>query len=161
MDTPHQIQPFLYRAFETLGTAKVSNSAQEAKHLGFLAPTARIIMNGDRRLYVAKEEVLRLAHEGYGAPAPNPIRVLGQPARAQLDHAAYVMHQGGFISEYDRHLASQLAYIMTGGDLSAPTLVDEDYLLALEREVFMPLLDQKKTQDRILHMLKTKKPLRN
>ena len=160
-ETPSQIQPFLYRAFETLGTAKVSNSAQEAKELGFLAPTARVVMNADRRLYVAKEEVLRLAHEGYVAPIKHSIRVLGNPARAQLEHAAYVMTQGGFISDYDRHLASQLAYVMTGGDLSAPAWVDEDYLLQLEREVFLPLLDQKKTQERIMHMLKTKKPLRN
>jgi len=161
-DSPQQIQPFLRQAFETIGMAKVSNSAQEAQALGFLSPRARIVMNADRRLYVAKEEVLRLAREGY-APLPenHTIRVLGQPARAVLNHAAYVLAEGGFISDYDRHLANRLAYIMTGGELSAPALVSEDYLLHLEREVFLPLLDQKKTQDRILHLLKTKKPLRN
>jgi 3-hydroxyacyl-CoA dehydrogenase len=78
-----------------------------------------------------------------------------------LEHAAYIFQQGGFASEYDRYLANKLAYVMTGGDLSAPALVHEDYLLQLEREAFLPLLSQPKTQERIAHMLKTKKPLRN
>ena len=161
-DSPDRIQPFLQQAFETIGMAKVSNSAYEAQELGFLSSTARITMDADRRLFIAKEEVLRLAREGYiPLPERNSIRVLGRPAQAILDHAAYVMCEGGFISEYDRHLANRLAYIMTGGDLSAPALVSEDYLLRLERETFLPLLDQKKTQDRIVHLLKTKKPLRN
>ena len=157
-----QIQPFLQRVFETVGMAKVANSAYEAQELGFLSPTAKIVINGDRRLYVAKQEVIRLDLEGY-APIPkrDSIMVLGRPARAALEQGAYVFQQGGYISEYDRLLANRLAYVLTGGELSAPSLVSEDYLLQLERESFVPLLKEEKTQERIAHMLKTKKPLRN
>ncbi|MEM9273382.1 MAG: 3-hydroxyacyl-CoA dehydrogenase NAD-binding domain-containing protein [Cyanobacteria bacterium P01_F01_bin.143] len=162
IESASQIQPFLQKAFETIGMAKVSNSAQEAQELGFLASTAKIIMNGDRRLYVAKQEVIRLDLEGY-APIPHEdaIRVLGSPARAALEQAAYIFQQGGYISEYDRFLADRLSYVISGGELSAPSLVSEDYLLKLERETFVPLLKEPKTQERIVHMLKTKKPLRN
>jgi 3-hydroxyacyl-CoA dehydrogenase len=161
-ESPKDIQPFLKQVFETVGMAKVSNSAYEAKQLGFLSPNAKIVMNGDRLLFVAKEEVLRLEREGYTPPPEsNAIMVLGRPARAMLEHGAYIFEQGGFISEYDRYLASRLAYVLTGGDLSVPCLVDENYLLKLERETFIPLLSQPKTQERIAHMLKTKKPLRN
>jgi 3-hydroxyacyl-CoA dehydrogenase len=119
-------------------------------------------MNGDRRLYVAKQEVLHLDREGYMPPPErNKIMVLGSAGRAQMEHAAYMVHQGGFISDYDRYLANRLAYVMAGGDLSAPTHVHENYLLELEREMFIPLLSQPKTQERIAHLLKTKKPLRN
>ncbi|MBW4551630.1 MAG: 3-hydroxyacyl-CoA dehydrogenase/enoyl-CoA hydratase family protein [Aphanocapsa sp. GSE-SYN-MK-11-07L] len=156
------IQPFLQRAFETIAMAKVSSSAQQAQDWGYLPPTTQIVMNGDRRLFVAKQEVLRLDREGYTPPPDNnAITVLGHPGRAILEHAAYIFQQGGFASDYDRILANHLAYVMTGGDLSAPALVSETYLLQLERERFIPLLSQSKTQDRIAHMLRTKKPLRN
>jgi 3-hydroxyacyl-CoA dehydrogenase len=160
-ESPTHIQPFLQAAFETIAMAKVSSSADEAQQFGYLPSTAKILMNGDRRLYVAKEEVLCLDRMGYAPPPDRSMMVLGQPVRAVLDHAAFVFQQGGFISEYDRYLAGRLAYVMTGGDLSAPALVSEAYLLHLERENFLPLLSQPKTQERILHMLKTKKPLRN
>jgi 3-hydroxyacyl-CoA dehydrogenase len=161
-ETSGDIAPFLKKVFETVGMAKVSNSAYEAQELGFLSSTAKIILNSDRLLFVAKEEVLRLDNQGYAPPPErNAIMVLGRPARAMLEHGAYVLQQGGFISEYDRYLADRLTYILTGGDLSAPALVDENYLLKLEREVFVPLLSQPKTQERIAHVLKTKKPLRN
>ena len=160
-ETANQVQPFIQRVFETVGMAKVANSAYEAQELGFLSPTAKVIMNSDRRLYVAKQEVTRLALEGY-APIPHrDIMVLGQPGKAALEQAAYVFQQGGYISEYDRFLAQRLAYVLTGGELSAPSLVSEDYLLQLERESFVPLLKEEKTQQRIAHLLKTKKPLRN
>ena len=161
-ETASQVQPFIQRAFETVGMAKVSNSAHEALELGFLAPTAKVIMNGDRRLYVAKQEVLRLTLEGY-APIPrrDNIMVLGKPGKAALEQAAYVFQQGGYISEYDRFLANRLAHVLTGGELSAPSLVSEEYLLQLERDLFVPLLKEEKTQERISHLLKTKKPLRN
>jgi 3-hydroxyacyl-CoA dehydrogenase len=161
-ESPQHIQPFLRQVFETIGTAKVSNSAYEGQELGFLLPTTKIVMNAGDRLFVAKEEVLRLEREGYiPPPQRNAIMVLGRPARAMLEHAAYVLYQGGFISEYDNYLANRLAYVMTGGELSAPALVDENYLLQLERESFLPLLQQPKTQERMAHILKTKKPLRN
>ena len=161
-ETASQVQPFIQRVFETVGMAKVANSGHEAQELGFLSPTAKVIMNSDRRLYVAKQEVIRLALEGY-APIPrrDNIMVLGKPGKAALEQAAYVFQQGGYISEYDRFLANRLAYVLTGGELSAPSLVSEDYLLQLERDLFVPLLKEAKTQARIAHLLKTKKPLRN
>jgi 3-hydroxyacyl-CoA dehydrogenase len=161
-DSPDQIRPYIQATFETIAMAKVSNSAYEAQELGFLSPTAQIVMNADRRLDVAKAEVLHLAWLGYQPPSEqNAIRVLGTPMRAVLQQAAYIFQQGGFASEYDRYLANRLAYVMTGGEITSPALVHEDYLLRLEREMFLPLLNQPKTQERIVHMLKTKKSLRN
>jgi 3-hydroxyacyl-CoA dehydrogenase len=161
-ESPHDMQPFLRSVFETIAMAKVANSAYEAQELGFLSPQTKIVMNADRLLYVAKQEVMCLEREGYlPPPEHNAIPVLGQPGRALLEHAAYIFLQGGFCTEYDRHLANCLAYVMTGGDLSAPALVHENYLLELERKIFLPLLGERKTQERIAHILESKKPLRN
>ncbi|MBE9031129.1 enoyl-CoA hydratase/isomerase family protein [filamentous cyanobacterium LEGE 11480] len=161
-ETPAHILPFLKTVFETIATAKVSSSALEAQELGFLPDDAVIIMDGDRRLDVAKAEVLRLDQIGYVPPAAhNTFMVLGKPGRAMFDYAAYVFEQGGFATAYDRFLAGKLAYVMTGGDLTAPTIVPESYLLDLEKQTFVPLLQQPKTQARIESMLTRKKPLRN
>jgi 3-hydroxyacyl-CoA dehydrogenase len=111
---------------------------------------------------VAKEEVLRLYDEGFSPP---PIRsgimVLGSSAKAKMEQTAYNWLQGGYMSEYDYHLIERLAHVLTGGELSEPTLVHENYLLKLERETFISLLGEQKTQDRIAHTLATKTPLRN
>jgi 3-hydroxyacyl-CoA dehydrogenase len=161
-DDPHQIQPWIRRAFETIAMAKVSTSAAEAQDLGFLPPTTRIVLDGDLRLEIAKAEVLHLAQIGYQPPPTHPaIWVLGRPTRALLEHIALVAQESGFASAYDRELANHLAYVMTGGDLSGPTRVPEAYLLQLERETFVPLLRQPKTQERIAYLLRTKKMLRN
>jgi 3-hydroxyacyl-CoA dehydrogenase len=161
-ENPSHVYPFLKAAFETIATAKVSTSAYEGQELGFLPPQTQILMDGDHRLAVAKSTVLHLANSGYVPPPElNAILVLGRPARAMLDHAAYIFQESGYASDHDRYLANHLAYVMTGGDLSAPTFVHENYLLQLERENFTPLLSLPKTQERVVHMLKTKKPLRN
>lgn len=160
-DQPSDILPWLKQVFRTVGMAQVANSAYEGIELGFLPATTTVVINGDRRLYAAKHNVLRLHHMGYAPPPRQPITVLGQPARAVLEHMAYIMHAGNYISDYDRCLAQRLAYVLTGGELTAPTAVDETYLLGLERDNFLPLIDEPKTKERILHMLKTKKPLRN
>jgi 3-hydroxyacyl-CoA dehydrogenase len=161
-ENPSHVQSFLKAAFETIATAKVSSSAHEGQALGFLPPATQILMNGDRRLAVAKSTVLHLADSGYLPPPElNAIQVLGRPARALLDMGAYSFEQSGYASEHDRYLANRLAYVMTGGDLTAPAFVHENYLLELERENFIPLLGLPKTQERVAHMLKTKKPLRN
>jgi 3-hydroxyacyl-CoA dehydrogenase len=161
-ENPSHVYPFLKAAFETIATAKVSNSAYEGQELGFLPSHTQILMDGDHRLAVAKSTVLHLADSGYVPPPQmNAILVLGRPAMAMLDHAAYIFQESGYASDHDRYLANRLAYVMTGGDLSAPTFVHENYLLQLERENFTPLLSLPKTQERIAHMLKTKKPLRN
>ncbi|MBE9069616.1 enoyl-CoA hydratase/isomerase family protein, partial [Leptolyngbya cf. ectocarpi LEGE 11479] len=148
--TAHHIQPFLNQAFKTVATATVAGSAYEAMELGFLPAHTQVVMNNDQRLYVAKEAVLYLDRAGYRPPARNSFWVLGQPGRAVLDHMAYTLQQGGFVSEYDQFLAGQLAYVMTGGDLLSAARVSEEYLLRLEQDVFLPLLQQQKTQERII-----------
>ena len=106
--------------------------------------------------------MLRLSRQGY-APPPvrNAVYVLGRPGRAALDLMARSLAQAGYATEYDCYLAGRLAYSMTGGDLSGPAHVHEDYLLELEREAFLSLLGEKKTQQRIEHILTKNKPLRN
>jgi 3-hydroxyacyl-CoA dehydrogenase len=161
-ESPSDVLTVLKRTFETIAMAKVSTSAYEGIEMGYLPPDTKVLMDGDRHLAVAKAEVLHLDRLGYRPPNQNnSIMVLGMPARAVMEHAAYVMQQAGYASEYDRYLASRLAYVITGGELSSPALVSESYLLQLERETFLPLLQQTKTQERIAHILKTKKPLRN
>ena len=142
--------------------AKVASSAVEAVEMGFLSPAGRIVMHSDRRFHVAKTEVIRLSREGYlPPPVMTHIKVLGRPAFAALKAGVYQYLQGRFISDYDFQLALELARILTGGDITGPQEVHEDYLLELERESFLRLLGEQKTQDRIAHILSTNKPLRN
>jgi 3-hydroxyacyl-CoA dehydrogenase len=160
-DTASDLHPFLRKIFETVGMAKVSNSALEAMELGFLPCDTHIVMNGDRRLFVAKELVKYLDHKGYLPPPERQILVAGSQGRAMLELMSYTMMQGGFISEYDQYLANRLAYVLTGGDIDQPTYVSEKYLLHLEKETFLPLLKKAKTKARVAYMLQNKKPLRN
>ena len=155
------LQPWLEQAFKAVATATVAGSAYEAIELGFLSPCTHVVMNGDQRLDIARQDALWLANTGYRAPARDRFWVLGQAGRGSLDHMAYTLVQGGYASDYDRFLAGQLAYVLTGGDLTGPARVSEDYLLQLERRVFLPLLQQPLTQERIRHLLTHKKPLRN
>lgn len=160
-ETTGDILPYLKHVFTTVGMAKVAGSAYEGIELGFLPANTQVNMHSDRRLYAAKQEVLCLARLGYVPPAHDPIPVLGAPARATLEHMAYVMAEGHYASAFDRALANRLSFVLTGGDITDLTHVDDDYLLSLERGQFLPLIDEPKTKERILHMLKTKKPLRN
>ena len=160
-DFPSHHQPFLQKFFEQVAQAEVAESAEQARDMGYLPQDARVVMNDDRRLYVAKEEVLRLSNQGYRAPAPSEIKVLGRPTRSAFVVALQQYLDGGYISAYDKHLGEKLAWVMTGGDLTAPQTVSEDYLLGLEREAFLSLLGEEKTQDRVRHMLEKGKPLRN
>ncbi|CAN5478804.1 3-hydroxyacyl-CoA dehydrogenase/enoyl-CoA hydratase family protein [soil metagenome] len=161
-DRPSEIQPFLRQAFEQIAMAKVATSAPMAREMGYLSPNSIIVMNDARRFHVAKEEVRRLSEQGYlPPPVRDKITVLGRSARALFDVALAQFRDGDFISDYDQYLAGKLAYVMTGGDITAPTEVHEQYLLELEREVFLSLLGEKKTQARIESILTTNKPLRN
>ncbi|HEV2881380.1 MAG TPA: 3-hydroxyacyl-CoA dehydrogenase/enoyl-CoA hydratase family protein [Pyrinomonadaceae bacterium] len=154
--------PFVKRAFETIALAKVATSAAEARQLGFLRDEDSITMNQDRLIADAKQEVLALAKGGYTEPQPRTdIIALGLPALATLKLGIHQMKRGGFISDYDAHIGERLARILTGGDLNHPTRVSEQYLLDLEREAFLSLCGQRKTQERMAAMLKTGKPLRN
>lgn len=154
--------PRIKKVSETIATAKVSASALEAKELGFLRESDGISMNRDRLIEDAKQTALAMVKEGYQQPHPrNDIPVLGEPALAAIKLAVHMMQRGGFISEYDAHVARKLAHVITGGNLSRKTLVSEQYLLDLEREAFVSLCGERKTQERIQFMLKTGKPLRN
>ena len=154
--------PFVKRAFETIAMAKVATSGEEARSFGFLSSDDSISMNGDRLISDAKKEVLALAASGYVQPQQRTdVLALGQSALSTFKLGIHQMKRGGYISDHDAEIGVQLARILTGGDLNHPTLVSEQYLLDLEREAFLKLVGMRKTQDRIAHMLKTGKPLRN
>jgi 3-hydroxyacyl-CoA dehydrogenase len=154
--------PFLQNVLQTIGTAKVSTSAEGARALGFLTMADRVVMNRDHLLYEAKQEVLVLDADGYAPPVRDQnCYAAGRDARAALRAAIYNLQQGGYASEYDAYISGQLAHILCGGTLSSAQWMDEQYLLDLEREVFVELASQPKTIERIQHMLSTGKPLRN
>ena len=148
------------KCFELIGMAKVSSSADDAKALGLLARDAGVSMNTERLIADAKELALSLV-PGFTPAIPKPVKVGGAPAKAMLKIGLWSMRQGGYISDYDVEVGKKLAHILSGGDLSGESEVSEQYLLDLEREAFLSLCGQAKTQERMQHMLKTGKPLRN
>jgi 3-hydroxyacyl-CoA dehydrogenase len=151
---------FFAKRFEVVAMAQVSTSAEKARQLGFLRDHDRYSMNAEHILLDAKARVIDLSRN-FRPIVPGKVKVGGPGVRATLELALYTMQQGNYISEYDAHLGKKLAYSMSGGNLPAGTLVDEQYLLDLEREAFMSLVGEPKTQDRIRHMLTKGKPLRN
>jgi 3-hydroxyacyl-CoA dehydrogenase len=160
--TDADLFPFIRNTFETVATAKVATSAKEAQKIGFMRPTDRITINRDYLIRDAKETVLHLVKEGYRPPrAHQKIKVIGEKGLALLQMGLFYMREGGYISEYDEHVGKKLAYIFSGGNLPDGSEVTEQYLLDLEREAFMSLCGEPKTQARMEHMLKTGRPLRN
>ena len=153
--------PLVQKIFETIGLAKVSSSAAEARQLGFLGPADRIVMNRDHLLYEAKQEVLTMVAEGYRPPAPTKLYAGGRDLKATIKTGVWLMQQAGYISEHDRLIGDWLAHIIAGGDLSAAQWVDEQYFLDLEREAFLALAATEKSQARMWQMLESGKPLRN
>ncbi|MBP7961604.1 MAG: enoyl-CoA hydratase/isomerase family protein [Caldilineaceae bacterium] len=154
--------PYLQQVFEQIGFAKVSESAVQAREMEILGPNDRIVMNRDHLLMEAKREVLSMVADGYSAAiTKGNVYASGKDQLANLRIGIYTLQQGGYISEYDAHIAGKLAHILTGGELSAPAWMDEQYFLDLEREAILSLLGEEKTHERIWHMLQTGKPLRN
>jgi 3-hydroxyacyl-CoA dehydrogenase len=152
----------LRRTFETIAMAKVSTSAVEARRNGMLLPVDRITMNRERLLTDAKHAARELADGGYAAPVPRTdIPAPGENLLATLKLGVHVMRQGEFISDHDSKVANWVAYVLCGGPVTPGTLVSEQYLLDLEREAFLSLCGEKKTQERIAFTLKTGRPLRN
>jgi 3-hydroxyacyl-CoA dehydrogenase len=152
----------LRKVFETIALAKVSTSAAEARPLGMLAPSDRITLNRERLLLDAKAQVAALAQAGYTAPQQRTqIAAPGMAALAALETGAFLMGEAGYASEHDQKVAKWVAYILAGGRVTPGTLVTEQYLLDLEREAFLSLCGERKTQERIAFTLKTGKPLRN
>jgi len=152
----------LKKTFETIAMAKVSNSAVNAQELGLLRPTDKIVFNAYESLYIAKNEAAALAESGYRPPLPaRRIQVAGDVGIATFKMMLVNMLEGRFISEYDYEIATRIATVLCGGEVDRGAVVDEDWLLRLERRHFVELAQQEKTQARIGHMLKTGKPLRN
>ncbi|MGZ9584496.1 3-hydroxyacyl-CoA dehydrogenase/enoyl-CoA hydratase family protein [Paenibacillus marinisediminis] len=155
------LQPMINQIFETVGMAKVSTSGHDAKRLGYLRPTDRILANQDHLIYEAKQAVLRMANAGYEPIPQEKIRVVGSEGKAILQLGAIGMKESGYISDHDLLIAKKLAHVLAGGDVPAGTLVSEQYMLDLEREAFLSLCGEPKTQQRMQHMLSKGKPLRN
>ncbi len=152
----------LRNTFTTIAMAKVSTSAEEAFDLGFMRRGDAITINNNRLLAEAKAAAIELAEAGYTQPLlRKDIKVLGRGALGMFISGVYAMYEGSYISEHDQKIARKLAYVMSGGDLSAPTLVSEQYLLDLEREAFLSLTGERKTLERIKSILTSGKPLRN
>jgi len=152
----------LRNTYMTISTAKVSTSAAEAFDLGFLRRGDEVVLNSNRVIAQAKAAALDLADAGYTQPLQKTnVKVHGKGALAMFKTGVYAMQQGNYISTHDQLIADKLAYVMCGGDLSAPTEVSEQYLLDLERDAFLSLCGERKTLERIQSILTTGKPLRN
>ena len=150
------------KVFETIGMGKISTSAEDARRLGFLRDHDSISPNPDRLIADAKQEALALVRGGYQPPRPpEDIPVFGEPVFSALKLGLYLMRRAEFITEYDVVVGTKLAGVLSGGPLSGKQAVNEQYLLDLEREAFLSLCGEPRTEARIQHMLKTGKPLRN
>ena len=160
--THGDLLPFVQRVFETIGFAKVSASAADARRLGFLNAADRVTMNRERLMADAKAYALERVREGYQRPAPRAaILVGGEGVLAALKLGVHLAWRAGRISDHDAVVARALANVLAGGPLPNQTLVSEQYLLDLEREAFLKLCGERKTLERIQHTLKTGKTLRN
>ena len=159
--TGKDLLPFLTEGFTAAAMAKVGASALESRQLGYLLDSDIIVPHKDELLYVAINEARTMAASGWRAPLPRPFPVAGRSGAATIKGSIVNMRDGGFISEFDQHLAGLIADIICGGDVDAGTLVDEAYLMKLERKAFCSLIAHPKTHERILGMLNTGKPVRN
>jgi 3-hydroxyacyl-CoA dehydrogenase len=163
-DNPDSVELLeaMKRIFETIATAKVATSAEEARNLGFVAPSDRISMNRERVLTDAKARALELGRAGYEPPQPRTaIPAPGENILAALKMGVYLMRQGDFISDHEVKIGHKIAEVICGGNVTPGTPVSEQYILDLEREGFKSLCGEKKTQERIQFTLKTGKTLRN
>ncbi|MEK5441315.1 3-hydroxyacyl-CoA dehydrogenase NAD-binding domain-containing protein [Fredinandcohnia sp. FSL W7-1320] len=155
------LQNVANKVFETIAMAKVSTSADEARANNFLTKEDGISFNGDHLIHDAKKSVLALSEQGYKAPVRKKVPVVGESGYATLLLGAQAMKYSGYISDHDLKIAKKLAWVLAGGNVPYGTKVDEQYLLDLEREAFLSLVGEPKTQARMQHMLVKGKPLRN
>ncbi|WP_279210514.1 3-hydroxyacyl-CoA dehydrogenase/enoyl-CoA hydratase family protein [Delftia acidovorans] len=159
--TGKDLLPFLTEGFTAAAMAKVGTSAIESRKLGYLLDSDLIVPHKDELLFVAINEAKAMAAGGWRAPLPRSFPVAGRSGVATIKGSLVNMRDGGFISEFDQHVASLIANVVCGGDVDAGTLVDEAYLMKLERKAFCHLIGHPKTHERILGMLNTGKPVRN
>lgn len=159
--TNKDILPFLTEGFTAAAMAKVGTSAIESRKIGYLLDSDVIVPNKDELLFVALNEARALFNSGYRAPHKRQFPVVGRSGLATIKGQLVNMRDGGFISAHDFHIASLIANVVCGGDVDAGTLVTEEYLMTLERKAFCSLLEHPKTQERIMGMMSTGKPVRN
>jgi len=159
--TSRDVLPFLTEGFTAAAMAKVGTSAIESRKLGYLLDSDLIVPHKDEVLFVAINEVRAMAASGWRAPARRLFPVAGRNGVATIKAQLVNMRDGGFISAYDFKIGAMIAEVVCGGDVDAGSLVSEEYLMALERKAFCHLIEQPKTQERILGMLNTGKPVRN
>ena len=159
--TGSDLLPFLTEGFTAAAMAKVGTGALDSKKLGYLLDSDVIVPNKDELLYVALQQAKAMADAGYRAPLRRTFRVAGRSGAATIKGQLVNMRDGGFISAHDFHIASLIANVVTGGDVDAGSLVTEEYLMTLERKAFCSLIVHPKTQERIMGMLSTGKPVRN
>ncbi|NYT84357.1 3-hydroxyacyl-CoA dehydrogenase/enoyl-CoA hydratase family protein [Pollutimonas harenae] len=152
---------YLKKFAMTVATAQVSSSALDARNIGYLLPSDAIVMQRYELLYVAARQAHTMAESGWRAPLPQRFPVAGRDGIATLTAQLVNMKVGGYISEHDFTVAEKIAHVLCGGDVDPNSLVDEAWMLTLEREAFLHLLTQPKTQERIASLLKTGKPVRN
>jgi 3-hydroxyacyl-CoA dehydrogenase len=155
------IQKFLIDGFTNAAMAKVGTSAIESRKLGYLLWNDVIVPHKDELLHVAVAQVQAMAESGWRPPTKALFPVAGRNAIATIQGQLANMRDGGFISAHDNHIATQIAEVVCGGDVDAGSMVNEEYLMAMERDRFCALLDHPKTQERIMGMLQTGKPVRN
>jgi len=159
--TGKDLLPFLTEGFTAAAMAKVGTSALESRKLGYLLDSDIVVPHKDELLFVAINEARAMAASGYRAPHKRLFPVLGRSGIATIKGNLVNMRDGGFISAHDFHIASLIAEVVCGGDVDAGTLVSEEYLMTLERNAFGALLNNPKTQERIMGMMNTGKPVRN
>jgi 3-hydroxyacyl-CoA dehydrogenase len=159
--TDKDLLKFLTEGFTAAAMAKVGTSAIESRKLGYLLESDIIVPNKDELLYVAIQQAKSLYDGGYRAPHKRMFPVAGRSAKATIMGQLVNLRDGGFASQHDFHIATLIANVVTGGDVDANTLVTEEYLMTLERQAFCALVQHPKTQERILGMLSTGKPVRN
>jgi len=155
------VTTFIFKNFMNIAMAKVSTSAAELYQMGFMRQGDAISLNAERRIHDAKQKVLALAATYRPGRPLTDLKAPGRSVAASIKSQLWNMRMGGFVTEYEEMLGGTIADVMTGGDVPAGTLISEEYLLELEREKFLRLCGQKKTLERIQHMLKKGKPLRN
>jgi 3-hydroxyacyl-CoA dehydrogenase len=153
--------PFLQRIFEQIGFGKVATSAEEGRDMALLSPADRIVMNRYLLITEAKKEALHMVSGGYKPPLPEKIFAAGRDALSAMKVGVWTLREGDYITEHEMLIARKLAHVMTGGNISAPAWVDEQYILDLECEAFLSLCGEEKTQQRMWNLLQTGKVLRN
>jgi 3-hydroxyacyl-CoA dehydrogenase len=158
---PADLLPFVKEGFQNAAMAKVGTGAPDSLRLGYLLADDIVVPHKDELLFVALEQARAMAASGWRAPMKTAFPVAGRGAIATIRGQLVNLRDGGFISEHDLHLSTLIAEVVCGGDVDAGSRVSEEYLMAMERERFVALVQHPKTQERIMGMLQTGKPVRN